>query len=122
MNHSNTHHTFIALYCSRSTQTEPDKSEAEDSDFPPCRIGNTTPIMSRPFPVAPPSRYPPKAAASSGPGQLERQPTIVISSSEEPEEPPQSHHCRQLNTGLGLGQANIVNTIDTKVLLFIPIM
>jgi len=113
MNHSNTHRTFITLYCSQATQTKPDNSEAEasaeDSDFPPCRIGSTSPIMSRPLPVARPSRYLPKAAASSE--QLQQQPTIIISSSEEPEEPPQSHRCRQLNTGLG--QANILNTVDT---------
>ena len=76
-----------------------------------------SPIMSRPLPVTHLSRYPPKAAASGV--QLERS-TIIISSSEEPEESPQSHRYRQLNTGLG--QANILNTVDTKVLLFIPYM
>ena len=119
MNHSNTHRKFITLYCNRAIQTEPDNSEAEasaeDSDFPPCRIGSMTPIMSRPSPLARPSRYPLKAPASS-----ERQPTIIIvSSSEEPEEPPQSHRRQQPNT-VGLGEANILNTVDTKVLLFIP--
>ena len=122
MNHSNTHRTFITLYCSRATQTEPDNSEAEasaeDSDFPPCRIGSMSPIMSRPLPVALPSRYPPKAAASGV--QLEQRPTIIISSSEEPEESLQSHRGRKLNTGLG--QTNILNTVNTKVLLFIPYM
>jgi len=128
MNHSNTHRTFITLYCNRATQTEPDNSKAEasaeDSDFPPCRIGSMSPIMSRPLPVARPSRYPPKATASGV-----QQPTIIISSSEEPEELSQSHRSRRPN--IGLGQANILNTVDAtatvlhaKVLrsLFIPYM
>ena len=125
MNHSNTHRTFITLYCSRATQTmtEPDNSEdnseteasTEHSDFPPCRIGNMSPIMFCPLPDAHCSHYPPRATASSV--QL-KQPTIMISSSEEPEESPQSHHYQQLNTGLG--QANILNTVNTKVLLFFP--
>lgn len=119
MNHSNTHRKSITLYCSQATQTKPDNFEAEasteDSDFPPCRIGSMTPIMSRPLPLARPSRYPLKAPASS-----KQQPTIlIVSSSEEPEKPPQSHRHRQPNT-VGLGEANILNTVDTKVPLFIP--
>ena len=83
-----------------------------------------SPIMSRPLPVARPSRYPPKATASGV-----QQPTIIISSSEEPEELSQSHRSRRPN--IGLGQANILNTVDAtatvlhaKVLrsLFIPYM
>ena len=50
----NAHRKPIPLYCSRPTQTQND-SEAEESDFPPCLVGNCTPIMSR-SPAAVPSR------------------------------------------------------------------
>jgi hypothetical protein len=116
MKRSNTHRKFTTLYCDQSTQTQEgqDNSETEDSDFGPCLIGNSLPIMLRPSPVVLPSRY--QAAARS-----QQQPIIVISS-EESEEPPQ---CRQPNPGLG--QTNIVNTVDAtatvlhiKVVLYIP--
>ena len=119
---------FITLYTSWATQTEPDNAEAEanaeDSDFPSCRIGSMSPISSCPLPVTPPSRYLPKATASGV-----QKPTIIVSSSEEPEEPSESHCSRQPN--IGLGQANILNMVDAtatvshaKVLwsLFIPYM
>lgn len=119
MNRSNTQRKskFVTLYCNQSTQTQDselegqDNSETDDSDFPPCLIGNAPPLMScySPVQVTVPShsRYYPREAASN----IQRHLTI---SSEEPEEPPQSQsrcHCRQPNTGLG--QTNIVNTVDS---------
>ena len=102
MNRSKTHSKFITLYCERSTQTQEgqDNSETEGSDFGPCLIGNDPPIMSRPSPVTLPSRY--RAAASSI-----QQKRIVVVSSEESEEPQRR---QQPNTGLG--QTNIINTVD----------
>lgn len=71
------------------------EANAEDSDFPPCQIGNMSPISSCPLSVTRPSCYLPKATSSGV-----QQPTIIISSSEEPEELSQSHHSRRLNIGL----------------------
>ena len=111
MNRSNTHRTFITLYASRATQTEPDNAEAEanaeGSDFPPCQIGIMSPISSHPLPVTCPSRYLPKATASGV-----QQPTIIVSSSEEPEEPSESHCSQRPN--IGLVQANILNTAEAN--------
>jgi hypothetical protein len=117
MNHSNTHRKPILLYCSQATQTRDDSElEAEDSDFPPCCVGNCPPLISHYSPVTVPShsRYPP--AAASGTRQL------TISSEEEPS---QSQHRQHT----GLGQTNIVNIVDatatvshTKVILYISCM
>jgi hypothetical protein len=116
MNRSNTHRKPILLYCSQATQTQ-DDSEAGDSDFPPCRVGNCPPLISSRYsPVTVPShsRHP-RAAASS---ILQRQ--LSISSEEEPS---QTQRHRKLNTGLG--RSNIVNTVDatatvshTKVIIY----
>ena len=109
MNRSNTHRKPILLYCSQATQTEDDSvtldsvteddSEAEDSDFPPCRVGNLPPlIISHYSPVIAPSHSCHPRAAMRG---IQQQ-RLTISSEE-------AHH-RQPNTGLG--QSNIVNTVD----------
>lgn len=107
MDRSKTHRKPIVLYCSRTTQTQ-DNSEAEDpeSDFPPCRVGNSPPLISRsPVTVPSRSRYYPRAAS----GVLQQP-----SSEDEP-------------SNTGLGRTNIVNIIDvtattshTKVILHIP--
>ena len=104
MNNSNTHRKPILLYCSQPTQTH-DDSESEDSDFPSCRIGNDPPLISRsPLPIPTHSRYLP-----AGSQQL----TTLGE-----KEPHQSQRCGQPNNGLG--QTNIINTLDAtlKVLIF----
>lgn len=119
MKRSITHRKPILLYCSQATQTH-DDSEAEDSDFPPCREGNSPPLISRYSPVqAIPSRSRYPRAAASG-----IQPTT---SSKGPEEPPQSRRRQKPNAGLG--QANVVNVVDStapvlnaKVVPYIPYM
>ena len=99
---SNAYHKLILLYCSQPTQT-PDDSEAEESDFPPCLVGNCMPIMSR-SPAAVPSRSRYLPAATSGSQQQ-----LTISGKKEP----QSQH-RQLPNP-GLGQMNVVNTTATAL-------
>lgn len=104
MKRSKTHREPILLYCNRPTQTndvddfETEISEVEDSDFPPCKIGNSPPLFLRS-----PSyhRYPRKLEAAS--------------SSES--QPPQSQRRRQPDAGLG--QINLVNTVHTKVISYI---
>lgn len=119
MNRSSTHRKPVLLYCNQATQTQ-DDSEVEDSDFPPCRVGNDPPLIFRYSPVTFPSssRYPQAAASRI----LQQQPTIP--SEEEPSQSLAQRH-RQPNTGLG--GTNIVNIIDatatvshTKVILYIP--
>ena len=109
MNRSNAHREPIPLFCSKSTQTQDlDSSETEDSDFPPCRVGNSPPLNSR-SPLPPPRRSRYLRAATS-----EEEPSHCGS---------QSQHCQKPNTGLG--QTNIVNIatattfLPTKVSLYI---
>jgi hypothetical protein len=102
---SNIHRKPIILYCSQPTQTQNDSEaeESDDSDFPPCLVGNLTPIMSRPSPVRPRSRYLPAATSCS-------QQQLTISGVSEKE------HRRLPNTGLG--HKNVVNTTgNTKVVI-----
>jgi len=103
MKRSITHRKPILLYCSQATQTQ-DDSEAEDSDFPPCREGNCPPLISESHcsPVTVLSRLRHPQAAADGSQQL------TISSDEER---PQSWRRQKPNTGLG--QANVVNMVDT---------
>jgi hypothetical protein len=118
MNRSNAHRKPIPLFCSQSTQTQDSEysSETEDSDFPPCRVGNSPPLISRsPLPPPPRSRY--FRAAANG-----------ISEEEPSHHGGQSQRCQKPNTGLG--KTNIVNIVDvttttvlhTKVRLYIPCM
>ena len=121
MNRFNTHrrdHKLepILLYCSQATQTEADseskadsESETEDSDFPPCRVGNSPPLIPNYSPATAPSRscYP-QAAAST---LLQHQPTIIVSS--EDEISPSQHH-QQPKTGLA--RTNIIVDVTTTVL------
>jgi hypothetical protein len=98
---SNTHpRKPITLYCSRPTQTQ-DDSEAEESDFPPFLEGSLSPIMSRPSPVRPRSRYLPAATSGS-----QQQLTISGATGSGKEQ-----HRRLPNAGLG--QTNVVNTVTT---------
>ena len=118
MNRPNAHRKPIPLFCDKSTQTqdsdESDSSETEDSDFPPCRVGNSAPLISRsPLPPPPRSRYF-RAAASS------------VSEEKPYHHGGQSQRCQKPNTGLG--RTNIINTVDAtattvlhaKVILYIP--
>jgi hypothetical protein len=100
MNPSNTHRKPILLYCSQATQTQDhDDSETEDSDFPPCRVGNLPPLIS--------SHYSPVPFKLHASGILQRQLTLSSEDSEEP-----SHTQRRRKPNTGLGRSNIVNTID----------
>ena len=100
MDRNNPHHRRIPLYCSRSTQTQLDKSDYEaesvtdtsDPDFPPIRIRKGMSLAS---------------AMRRDPHQL-RDPYQLPQSNKE--EPPQSHRHQQCNTGLG--QTNILNVVD----------
>ena len=91
MNRTNTHQRKpILLYCSRATQTQ-DDSEAEDSDFPPCRVGNLPPLISHYSPVthwafSSHSRHP-QAAAST----ILQQQLTLSSDSEEKHSQSQPH-------------------------------
>ena len=101
MNRSNAHHKPIPLFCSQSTQTQDsaDSSETEDSDFPPCRIGNSPPLNSRsPLPPRPRSRYFRPAASGVS----------------EEDHGGQSQRCQKPSTGLG--KTNIVNIVDDVTL------
>lgn len=102
--------TCRKLYCSRSTQTyDNSDDESEDSDFPPCLEGKSPPLMSRsPVPTHS-SRYLRAPAANSSQHQL------TISSEKKPHQSSQRH--RQLNTGLG--QTNIINTVDATTKVFL---
>jgi hypothetical protein len=112
MKRSNTHREPILLYCSQPTQTHDEsethyesEADSEDSEFPPCRVGNDPPLISRrsSSPVIRPNSHHPRAAASSSQRQL------TISSGKE------LQRRRQLNKGLG--KTNVVNTVDAKVLV-----
>jgi hypothetical protein len=118
MNSSNTHRKFVTLYCDKSMQTEPtqDDSDAEASeysDFPPCRIGNDPPLLSRAHyssesVAAPFKSCHPRVATS----RIQRQITIISSD----EESPQSQRCQQPNKGLG--NTNIINTVHATSTVF----
>jgi hypothetical protein len=58
MNDSNTPRKYVLLYCDQGTQTQDDSEpDSDDSEFPPCLIGNSAPLISRsPIPVSS-SRY-----------------------------------------------------------------
>ena len=112
-------HSTKLYYCEQSTQTQEghENSETEESDFGPCLISNSPPIMSRSSPATLPTCY--QVAASS----IQQKPIVIISS-EESDEPPQPQCHQQPNTGLG--KTNIVNMVDatatvlhTKVVLYI---
>lgn len=86
MDHNNPPHHYIPLYCSQSTQTQPESDyEADSSDFSPIKIGKS---MS------------PAAAMRRNPQQLPL----------SDEEPSQLGHRQHRNAGLG--QNNILNTVD----------
>lgn len=81
MEHNNPHRLQIPLYCSQSTQTQPESDyDTDSSDFPPYKIGRS---MS---PASAMRRNPPPS-----------------------EEPPQPH--LQERRRAGLGQTNLVNTV-----------
>jgi hypothetical protein len=93
MKHSNTHREYVTLYCSQPTQTQ--DSEAEESEFAPCREANSTPPYS--------------------PGSILSRPRLQASSQltiSKEGLSKSSHHQRRPNAGLGLGQTNVVNTVS----------
>lgn len=99
-NHSNTRtREPILLYCSRTTQTQEDSEhefDSDDSEFPPCRIGNLPPLRNTEHGTL--ARYLREAAIA------DQQPPTTL----------RSPHYRQSNTAnSGLGQTNIVNTFDS---------
>lgn len=82
MDHYNPRRLYIPLYCSQSTQTQPESdSEADSSDFPPAKIGK------RMSPASAMRRNPPST-----------------------EESPQLHHRQRHDAGLG--QNNVVNMVN----------
>lgn len=94
MNSSNTRRDRkpITLYCSQPTQTQESELEVKDSegedsdsDFPPCRIGKSPPLMSR-SPFVPSNRYHQSA----------------------------SGHDSNSPPNMGLGQRNILNTVNNE--------
>ena len=124
MNSSNTHHEFVTLYCNRFTQTHPtqddsDAEASEDSDFPPCRIGNDLPLFSwahcssssPSVAQAAPSQSRHLRAATSG---IQQQIMTIPSD----EESPQPQLRRQPNKGLG--KTNIINTVHATSTVVLP--
>jgi hypothetical protein len=128
---------YIPLYCSRATQTQLDY-EAEDDlfYFPPIREGNSTPLTpSESIPA--PSRYishcsqPAQQTTSDSQAELLDFPSIIEGNdtrlapcrpqatqrgSQSPlssEEASQLQRRRQPN--IGLGRANIADTVDAAV-------
>ena len=104
MNSPNTHRKPVLLYCSRPTQTQEDsETESELSDFPPCKIGNSAPLISRSWTPPSHSRY--LQGAMSG-SESQQQPTTQSSEKGTHSKPRR-----------GLGQTNMVNTLSwhTKV-------
>ena len=91
MKRSNPPHNRIRLYCSQPLQTQAE-SEAELSDFPPIREGNSKPLF------APIRTCPREAREASGPLPVSRG------------EAPLSQRRRQ--PSVGLGQSNILNTVS----------
>ncbi|KAF8804430.1 hypothetical protein BYT27DRAFT_7258904 [Phlegmacium glaucopus] len=93
MKRSNPPHNHIRLYCSQPSQTQAE-SEAELSDFPPIREGNSKPLFA-------PICTCPQAAQEAS------QPLPVLSRREAP---PLSQ--RRQQSSAGLGQSNILNTVS----------
>ena len=95
MERNNPRPRYVTLYCSQTTQTQPesDYEEAESSDFGPIKIGR-------------PERMSPASAM--------RRNQYPLSLSDK-EEPPQLRRHQQCNTGLG--KTNILNIVHRKVTL-----
>jgi hypothetical protein len=87
MNQSNTHRKPI-----QPTQTN-DDSDADDSDFPPCRVGNSPPLFCH-SPVAVPTRRSRYLRAAENSSQRQ-------------------------HTGKSLGRMNVINTVDATPKVFI---
>lgn len=155
MNQSNTHRKPILLYCSRPTQTYDDDSESNASDFPPCRVGNSPPLISRsPALIPTHSRYlraaaqthydsdsksddsdfPPCRVGNSEPfisrssaapvpthSRYLREPAVNRSQrlTTSSENEPLAHQLQRRGQRKGLGQMNVINTVDATLKVFI---
>ena len=163
MNQSNTHRKPILLYCSRPTQTHDDDSESNASDFPPCRVGNSPPLISRspalipthsPALIPTHSRYlraaaqthydsdsksddsdfPPCQVGNSEPfisrssaapvpthSRYLREPAVNRSQrlTTSSENKPLAHQSQHRGQRKGLGQMNVINTVDATLKVFI---
>lgn len=139
MRGDNPPHQYIPLYCSQPSQAQLD-SEAELYYFPPIRDGNSTPQVSSSIPVyhSPPRSQAAQQALNGPEDELSSLPSIQegndtptvppISARSHPQVtqrvlrrlpssskggPSQSRRRQQLN--MGLGAANIVNTVEVRL-------